>query len=302
MSFDAPKGWTATSLGEWAPFSYGKGLPESKRHPGAVGVFSSAGCTGSHDEALIETPGVVIGRKGTVGSIHWADGPFWPIDTSYYVCAADHRDLRFTYWALKSLSPRMTTMNTDSAVPGLNRANAHSLQLAVPPLPEQRRIAGVLDALDTKLNANAQQVARLDELTRFAWMRRFGKAWRAKSELPSGWRTGLLSEIVGTQYGYTASASTDEVGPRFLRVKDINKTNWIDWEHVPFCPIEPSSFEKYRLVVGDILVARMADPGKAAIVESNVEAVFASYLARIVQEAALVSGRVAVGSVESIAG
>ena len=62
---------------------------------------------------------------------------------------------------------------------------------------------------------------------------------------------------------------------------DINKASFIDWSEVPYCPISPEDHEAYRLRVGDVVVIRMADPGKLGIVEQEVDAVFASYLIRV---------------------
>ena len=103
-------------------------------------------------------------------------------------------------------------------------------------------------------------------------------------EIPVGWRVGKLSEVCRTQYGYTASATDEPVGPHLLRVTDINKQNWVEWDKVPYCEIEDTELPKYSLEVGDLVVARMADPGKSAIVEQPVEAVFASYLVRLKTE------------------
>jgi type I restriction enzyme S subunit len=99
--------------------------------------------------------------------------------------------------------------------------------------------------------------------------------------VPEGWEKVHLSEIVSTQYGYTESATEDKVGPKFLRGTDINKTSYIDWSSVPYCPIEEEKFKKYELFEGDILAIRMADPGKVALIEEKVSAVFASYLVRL---------------------
>jgi len=100
-------------------------------------------------------------------------------------------------------------------------------------------------------------------------------------ETPRGWETRTLAAICHKpQYGYTASANSDEIGPRFLRITDINKMPWIDWTTVPYCQISESDYQTYRLYVGDMLIARMADPGHGVIIEEQVEAVFASYLIR----------------------
>jgi type I restriction enzyme S subunit len=77
--------WTSSTLGELINLNYGKGLPEIKRVEGDVPVYGSGGIIGFHKEALIEGPGIIVGRKGTVGSVYWEGRNFFPIDTSYYV-------------------------------------------------------------------------------------------------------------------------------------------------------------------------------------------------------------------------
>lgn len=62
---------------------------------------------------------------------------------------------------------------------------------------------------------------------------------------------------------------------------DINKASYIDWSEVPYCTISPEDHMAYRLKVGDVVVIRMADPGKVGIVEQDIDAVFASYLIRV---------------------
>ncbi|KEH91724.1 restriction endonuclease subunit S [Clostridium novyi] len=99
--------------------------------------------------------------------------------------------------------------------------------------------------------------------------------------VPKGWSKVHLSEIVSTQYGFTESALNEDTGVKYLRGKDINKTSYINWSSVPWCKIEDNQKDKYALKKHDILVIRMADPGKVGIVEEDIEAVFASYLIRI---------------------
>ena len=96
-----------------------------------------------------------------------------------------------------------------------------------------------------------------------------------------GWKSVRLSEIcTNIQYGYTASAQTENIGPKFLRITDV-VGDLISWQTVPYCPISQTDFEKYRLDVGDIVVARTGNTtGHAKLIRQNVNAVFASYLIR----------------------
>ncbi len=101
------------------------------------------------------------------------------------------------------------------------------------------------------------------------------------ADIPEGWEVGTLGQLSAKpQYGYTQSAKAEPVGPKFLRITDINKKPWVEWDAVPHCEIAPGDFEKYRLHDGDVLIARMADPGHGCVVEGEHEAVFASYLIR----------------------
>ena len=100
-------------------------------------------------------------------------------------------------------------------------------------------------------------------------------------EIPAGWGVSTLGQMCHKpQYGYTASADDNEVGPKFLRIKDINKSPWIHWKDVPYCHIDDDLLEKYLIQAGDVLIARMADPGHSVVIERHPEAVFASYLIR----------------------
>ena len=157
-------GWKETTVGVFSPFTYGKGLPEKKRNAsGEVKVYGSNGVVGVHDQALVGGPGIIIGRKGTVGTVTYSPTPFWPIDTTFYVTEEpDSRDLLYTYYLLKSLG--LELMNADSAVPGLNRDAAHAKSIKVPPLPEQHAIARILSTLDDRIELNRKMNATLEAI------------------------------------------------------------------------------------------------------------------------------------------
>ncbi|ROH86156.1 restriction endonuclease subunit S [Pseudomethylobacillus aquaticus] len=155
--------WTTSTVGEFCPFKYGKGLPQRARVAGLFPVMSSAGVVASHTEPLVKSPGIVIGRKGTAGSVTFAPGPFWPIDTAFYVeDDPTNRDIRFTYYLLKTLA--LSEMNSDSAVPGLNRENAHAVAVCIPSLAMQAEIASFLGALDDRISLLRETNATLEAI------------------------------------------------------------------------------------------------------------------------------------------
>ena len=188
------------------------------------------------------------------------------------------------------------------------------IELLTPPLPEQRAIAHVLGTLDDKIELNRRMNETLEEMARAlfkSWFVDFdpvrakidGRWRRGQSlpglpakhydlfpnrlvnselgEIPEGWEVKALGELSQKpQYGYTESAKDEPIGPKFLRITDINKKAWIEWESVPYCEVTEEDLEKYRLHEGDILIARMADPGHGCMIEGERHAVFASYLIR----------------------
>ena len=121
-----PKGWKRKHLGEIAPFRYGRSLKRENRVLGDFPVYGSSGVVGTHREPLVAGPAIVIGRKGNVGSVFWSQRDFYPIDTVYYVEPGDSS--LFLYHALL----HTPFINTDVAVPGLNRNFAHSRPILMP--------------------------------------------------------------------------------------------------------------------------------------------------------------------------
>lgn len=137
-----PKGWLPIRLDSFLELAYGKALKAENRIPGPVPVYGSGGITGWHEKPLIDRPSIIVGRKGTVGSLYWESRPFYPIDTVFYVKAK--RPLTYCHQLLKTLG--LHDMNTDAAVPGLNRENVY--RLLVPDAP-----ANVLAVFDASANA-----------------------------------------------------------------------------------------------------------------------------------------------------
>jgi type I restriction enzyme, S subunit len=124
---EIPEGWEVRTLGEVAALNYGKALTKEARRDGPFPVFGSSGQVGTHECSLTKGPGIVVGRKGNVGSVFWCDDDFFAIDTAYFVTSA--LPLRFLYYLL----PTLNFINSDAAVPGLSRNQAYSLEIVVPP-------------------------------------------------------------------------------------------------------------------------------------------------------------------------
>jgi len=120
-----PVGWEVKRVDDVLELVYGKALRAVNRVAGEIPVYGSGGIIEYHNEFLVNGPSIIVGRKGTVGSLYWEDRPFFPIDTVFYV--KPKTPLTFCFYLLQSLG--LEGMNTDAAVPGLNRSNVYRLSV-----------------------------------------------------------------------------------------------------------------------------------------------------------------------------
>ena len=155
-----PIGWSEKRIDNILELAYGKALKATERIAGEVPVYGSGGITGYHNEHLVDGPSIVVGRKGTVGSLYWEDRSFFPIDTVFYV--KPKVPLTFCYYLLQVLG--LNDMNTDAAVPGLNRNNVY--RLSVPWAKNDVTLAfdEIVKPLRNKIYANIKEIRTLTDL------------------------------------------------------------------------------------------------------------------------------------------
>ena len=156
--------WRECLLGEVLNLKRGYDLPHSARSPGIFPVVSSSGVTDHHSEAKVKGPGVVTGRYGTLGQVFYVESDFWPLNTSLYVQDFKGNDPRFISYFLGILN--LGSQNAAGAVPGVNRNHLHAMEVRIPPLPIQHRIAGILSAYDELIENNQRRIRILEEMAR----------------------------------------------------------------------------------------------------------------------------------------
>ena len=158
---EIPRGWAVQRVGSLLELAYGKALKSTDRQDGVVPVYGSGGITGYHNIALVPNGSIVVGRKGTVGSLYWEDKPFFPIDTTYYVRPLTV-PLTYCYYAMQTLG--LEKMNTDAAVPGLNRQNVYRLQLVRPDSTVLQKFDSEVSTLRKAIRTNSDSNKALANL------------------------------------------------------------------------------------------------------------------------------------------
>ncbi len=160
---EAEDDWEEGTLGDLVEFHYGKGLPQSNRSGSGYPVVGSSGIIDFHSEFLVDGPGIVTGRKGSLGKVIYIFENFYPIDTTFYVkTIKDSPNLYFEYCLLNSIG--FENMNTDSAVPGLNRTNALSVETNIPSQQNITRFNNLVHPAFQKIKSNTSQIQTLEKI------------------------------------------------------------------------------------------------------------------------------------------
>ena len=282
--------WSDTTLGEFISLQRGHDLPEYERRSGDVPVMGSFGITGWHDVARASGPGVTVGRSGaSFGVVSYCACDYWPLNTCLY--ATDYRgnDPRFAYYLLKSVDFRR--YNSGSAQPSLNRNYIRDMPIRAPSLPEQRRIAATLGALDGKIELNRCMNYTLESIARAifkSWFVHFDPV-RKKMEggevglpsdlaalfpsslgesllgqIPTGWVVDAVGELMDLRYGKSLRAQDRQPGS----VPVYGSNGQVGWHDTP-------------LVSGSgIVVGRKGNPGTVSWVQGDFFPIDTSFYVR----------------------
>jgi len=159
---EIPEGWEVGSCGDVLSLEYGKPLKEEDRIKGEFSVFGSNGVVGYHNEYLIQNGGIVVGRKGTMGSVTWVEDSFFPIDTTFYVVDKLGLEKLFFHYLLL-LTQDFGKIGSDSVVPGLNRNAVYLIETLLPPTPVIEDFYVVVTDVFSKMKNNSLQIHTFSE-------------------------------------------------------------------------------------------------------------------------------------------
>jgi type I restriction enzyme S subunit len=219
-------------LGEVCQFVYGEALKEQNRRRGKVPVYGSNGVVGWHDKALTTGATIIIGRKGSIGEVNWSNGPCFPIDTTYYVEKTERPcDLRWLYYTLLKLD--LTRLNKSAAVPGLNRDDAYEQRIPFPDMPEQERIAAILDQADRLHRTRRYALELTDTFLPAAFREFFG----APSESPPRFPYSELGEVTDFIDYRGIAPNKSSRGVRLITARNV-KRGYFEIDPREFIPAE----------------------------------------------------------------
>jgi len=209
-------------------------LPKTDMRDGPYPVLGSTSIIGHHDEFKLTPPGVVTGRSGSLGIVQYVNQKYWPHNTSLWVKDFKGNDPKFVYYCMQGLD--FARFNAGAGVPTLNRNHLDSLEVNVPSLPIQLRIASILSAYDEMIENNQRRIKLLESMARALYCEWFihfrfpghesvPRVPSPLGEIPKGWEVKKLGDVAHTFRGrsYRSVDLTEDGGLPFLNLKCLDR-------------------------------------------------------------------------------
>lgn len=252
--------WKKYKLGDLVLFQRGHDLTVADITPGSYPVAGSNGPIGFHSKYTTKGPSLTIGRSGnSIGVAHFYQNDFWAHNTTLYAKEFFNCNPKFLFYFLKTLD--LGGHNSGSAVPSLNRNYINPIEVSVPDLPTQTRIASILSSLDDKIELNRRTNHTLEQMAQTLFKKYFVTDIDPDN-LPEGWRWGKLGEMIELVYGkslkeenrkggkYPVVGSSGIVGYHNEFIADANgivvgrkgNAGSVIWLHENFFPIDTTFF------------------------------------------------------------
>lgn len=269
--------WSEGVLSDLVFFQRGFDITKAKQNEGSVPVVSSSGINSYHDTFKQKAPGIVIGRKGTLGSVFFIKENYWPHDTTLWSKEIKCNPL-FAYYLLQTLS--LAQYDVGNANPTLNRNHIHRLKVKYPDEETQKTIAEILSAYDDLIEKNLKQIKLLEELAQITYDEWFVRLrfpgheatpTNPETELPEGWKKEKLKNyclLISRGSSLNYELGNGEEGTPVLNQSCI-RNGEIELQKVLYAKKLSTNKSHLYLKINDVLINSMGD-GTLGRVSKNV--------------------------------
>jgi type I restriction enzyme S subunit len=256
--------WEKVVFGDVLKIVNGKNQKKVVDPNGKYPIYGSGGIMGYANDFICPEETTIIGRKGSINNPIFVKEKFWNVDTAFGLCAGDKLDKKYLYYFCTTYN--FLKHNKATTLPSLTKVDLLKIQIPLPPLTTQKRIAAILDAADEYRQKTKTLIKKYDQLAQSLFMEMFGDP----STNPKNWRKVTLNNecskisvgFVGvTEPFYTIKENgvpmirTGNLGEGFLKIDNLKYVTKEFHEKQ----------KKSQLVKGDILIARHGDNGKAVL-------------------------------------
>ncbi len=270
--------WVRKKLEDVAPLQRGFDLPSDLIRPGNIPIVYSNGVQKYHEIGMATAPGLVTGRSGTIGKLHFIEhGEYWPHNTSLWVTDFKSHVPRFVYYLYDAIG--MGQFSSGSGVPTLNRNDVHAFSSAVPISPaEQQKIADCLTSLDELIAAQGRKVEALKTHKKGLMQQLFPREGETQPRLrfpefrgTEEWVRAILGDLSkvvrgGSPRPIDGFLTTLADGLNWLKIGDVDK----EAKYVTHTEekVRPEALSKTRVVSpGDLILSNSMSFGRPYILQ-----------------------------------
>lgn len=230
---------------------------------------------------LLALYGATVGRLGTLGV---------EATTNQAVCHIipdpQKADTRYLFHALANEVPNLVARGVGGAQPNISQGIVKDLQIPLPPLAEQKRIARILDAADALRAKRREALTQLDALLQSTFLTLFGDPVTN----PIGWPMVTIGDLlISTSYGTSKKAHETVGAYPCLRMNNITYSGDWNFSSLKYVDLEKKELPKYLVHKGQLLFNRTNSKelvGKTGVYREETPMAYAGYLVRgIVDEA-----------------
>lgn len=220
-------GFHQVRIGDVLTFQRGFDITKSQQSDGDIPVVSSSGVSSYHNEWKIKGPGLIIGRKGTLGTVHFIRSNYWPHDTTLWVRDFKGNDPTFLKYFLHTL--KLQNLDVGASNPTLNRNHVHKAKIIFPISKNtQTRIASILSSYDDLIESNKRRIALLEKLAEEIY-----REWFVRLRFPGHDKTDFIKGVPEGWEVRTLGSFASEIKKGVKRRDLADDEKYLGLEHIP---------------------------------------------------------------------
>src|SRR5574343_64544 len=276
--------WKKTKIGQI--LKIGSGKDYKHLDTGIIPVFGTGGLMTKVNKPLFSGETVFIGRKGSIDKPFYFNGDFWTVDTLFYTYNFNSSIPKFVYCLFQKIN--WYVHNEASGVPSLSKKTIESIQINIPSIPEQQKIASFLSVVDEKIELLTRKKELLENYKKGAMQQLFSHKLRFKDadgkDFPV-WEQKRLGDVGELKNGINKDKKDFGFGSPFVNLMDVFGKCELYNQHFELVNANEKEKQLYNLKKGDVLFIRSSvkrtGVGETVIIQEDLfNTVYSGFLIR----------------------
>ena len=216
---------------------------------------------------LLQKDDIIISARGTVGEMAMIPFPMAFNQSCYGIRGKENNDQTFIYYLIKNSVRKLKAITHGSVFDTITRETFDNIEVSLPPLPVQKKIAGILKSLDDKIELNRQISKNLEEQARCLFEKTFPKNKTFKMLPLSELCTAITKGTTPTTLGKAFTKS----GINFIKAESILNNHSVDFDKFSFIDDKTNKMLGRSIIhSGDIVFTIAGTLGRFALIDESV--------------------------------